>query len=208
MENLNYYEIEITDLSLSFNIISYFLNKSLSSTIEILENKDKLIEKENFNKYEINFEMIRFLFFLTILTKAYLNNGNTFILLPGISNKKVVFKISRFSKINSHFESLLILLSDYDKNSVNDIDDNYVVNNTDKMSEEFIFSFTFGNLNDIKNMISNINKISLKNFKRFIFEEVNSKDIKSYYSFYSENNDNVIQNPPLFVYEDEKKNLF
>ncbi|MFN3412417.1 MAG: hypothetical protein ACK4YF_09695 [Exilispira sp.] len=117
MEKLKYYEVEQSDISLSFNIISYFLNKSLTRTIEILLNKDNLTEKGNSNNSDIDFEMIRFLFFLTILTRAYLNNGNTFVLLSELSENKIVFKISRFSKINDYFESILNSLSDYNQSS-------------------------------------------------------------------------------------------
>ncbi|MFN3411653.1 MAG: exodeoxyribonuclease V subunit alpha, partial [Exilispira sp.] len=84
----------------------------------------------------------------------------------------------------------------------------YSIELSDNVSDEFIFSYNFGNQDQIKFLVNNINKISLKNFNRSIFEVVNSVDIKMYFSIINEKNDNVIKNPALFVYEDEDKIYF
>jgi len=228
------YEIEQVDIVLAYNCLCYFTDKNATKLLSLLYElngkdlqkrdndfydddlnieKSHNIEKsyiynlENLGSKSIELNQLKFLFFITILTKIHLNNGSTYIYLPDFNNKILSFKLNKLTKF---FEKFLILLSDLENNvSI----DNQDEEKGDKNKEGVLFSYKFGDFNSTIALIEKINKrkriFDIKNTFENIFNDLGynnaNNDIEEEED---KRNERIIKNPPLFIFETKSKLYF
>ncbi len=187
-------EVENSDINFAIAILSYFLDKSLNQLISFIEGKEKeknklgikdikYIKKDNEfqleNSFEkINYEPIRFLFFLVILSKISLKEGNTYISINDIEQKEFEFSIEDSEKQKSVFA----------KN---------ILNALASKNENNSYYYLFESKEKILSFIDLINK------KRLVFENIsNLANLKNIYC------EKEFLQPPIFIFEQREKFYF